>query len=78
MNFLSRDTDSTFFNFRTRVPSDVLPKLNGTRALIAFDSYRKNPGFVASRSCRLAEAGYASRSGQPYSATAGARILGEL
>jgi hypothetical protein len=47
MAYLSKDTDSSFFSFRTRTPSDILRTLDIDRALLTFDECMGSPAFVA-------------------------------
>jgi hypothetical protein len=45
MSHIYQDSDSSFWNFRTRTPSDVLRILDNDRALLVFDTCMGNPGF---------------------------------
>lgn len=46
MAYLSKDTDSSFYSFRTRTPLDVLKTLDNERALLTFDECMGSPAFA--------------------------------
>jgi integrase len=48
MAYLSKDTDSSFFSFRTRTPTDILRILENDRALLTFEQCMGSPAFAVS------------------------------
>lgn len=46
MAYLSKDSDSSFFSYRTRTPSDILRMLDTDRALLTFEQCMGSPAFV--------------------------------
>ncbi|UQR63675.1 hypothetical protein LRP30_44485 [Bradyrhizobium sp. C-145] len=46
MAYLSKDTDSSFYSFRTRTPLDVLKTLDNERALLTFEECMGSPAFA--------------------------------
>ena len=46
MAYLSKDTDSSFYSFRTRTPVDVLKTLDNERALLTFEECMGSPAFA--------------------------------
>ena len=47
MAYLYKDSDSSFWNFRTRTPSDILGRLDTDRMLLVFERCMGSPGFQA-------------------------------